>query len=96
MMPMNKIAILIIILVVLIALIIILTNTVTIPGQELGNDARLRQCCNQYRANGCPDIFNDIEYDIDIICSDEYSLKELAEKVVGNNVENLRKFCGCK
>ncbi|MDD5416907.1 MAG: hypothetical protein PHU12_02940 [Candidatus Aenigmarchaeota archaeon] len=60
-------------------------------GLNIGKDLELRNCCDEFRNNGCN--INEIS---SIYCSEDgvKTMETIAEEA-GYNIENLPEFCGC-
>jgi hypothetical protein len=90
MIAIEKIVLIIIFLIILVICIYILTGIVKPSGETINLQNQIRQCCNLYRANGCPDDRSKLR---DITCGDS-NLNDLINKVPMTTYQ-LKAFCGC-
>jgi len=94
----EKLAMIVIFLIVLVALFVLLFSG-KIQIDFLLTGSKLRDCCQTYRANGCPDragaaiMCKDDEWFLDIV--DESNLDPLGSSSHAT-LNQTKMFCGCK
>jgi len=92
--PITKIIAFIIFIIVLLILISF-TGIPTLLGKQINLQQQLRDCCNQYVRNGCPE-FSAIDYSpiLGISCADSKSLRDLVVEA-DMDYQSLKNFCYC-
>jgi len=91
MMAINKLVLIIIFLIILIVGLMLLTTFVLPYGLNFDLQNQVKECCQNYRAYGCPRNENDI---LGITCPNGKNLHDLKQQL-GMSANATAAFCNC-